>query len=327
MYAKLRSTLESLCQRVLHLGVLSLLLIYPSIVSSQVLPSYQATQLPSQELQGRLDEAKNLGITQPDLAAELLREVGEAGTASAWIELALLQLRQPEPDFTVIIEAFERGLALGAPQGATGLGNLYLRGHGVPIDIERAGVYFKQAVDAGDLNATQPLGDMYRVGLGLPADPVRALVMYMEGGTVDNASQVKYLAAVHALAGDELTVPAVPPDTPVIGFPIFPVREWFSGFNYSTEANALVGSLLIYGIGTPVDEDLGVQFLAKAAREGSPIAQMNYGLALARGVGVEADAEEAKLWLQRGLDATPLETKQERVTATYARLALNRLND
>ena len=315
-----------LCCLVAFSFACALLLLTPAL-QAQILKHYQYRDSLPPQAQPRLDRARQLAAEDPQAAKQILIGLGEEGYGSAWVEFALLEISSPAPDYEAVASAFELGLSAGYPQGATGLGNLYLRGNGLEADLAKAADYFQQAVSSGDINAALPLGDMYRVGLGMDVNPGKALAMYLEASSVDPSAEAKFLSSIHPLSSDEFTIPTAPPDTPAIEFSTFPIREWFSGVNYRTEANALIGALLVYGIGSAADPDLGVQYLSHAARQGSYIAQYQLGLALTRGTGIAKDPVQAKVWLERALQSAPKETKQDRVSATFARLALKHLEN
>ena len=92
---------------------------------------------------GPLDEARS-AFDRHDYAAELriVRPLAEHGNAQAQYEL----------------------------------GAAYALGHGVPLDLANAAIWYRKAADQGIARAQSNLGTMYASGIGVPVDPASALL-------------------------------------------------------------------------------------------------------------------------------------------------------
>lgn len=66
----------------------------------------------------------------------------------------------------------------GFPGACEGVGYLYATGAGVPIDSQRAQLYYKRACDMGFAHGCTELGGMYGGGAGKRANPERAAAAY-----------------------------------------------------------------------------------------------------------------------------------------------------
>jgi uncharacterized protein len=66
----------------------------------------------------------------------------------------------------------------GNDMAQTFLGNMYLRGHGVPQDYAEAIKWFQRAADQDNAAAQLQLGFMYGNGYGVPQDYVQAHMWY-----------------------------------------------------------------------------------------------------------------------------------------------------
>ncbi len=80
----------------------------------------------------------------------------------------------PERAATILMSA----VALGDIDSMTGLGLMYLHGHGVLQDHTRAAALLVKPADAGDPLAQNALGQIYEGGLGLQQSDESAIKWY-----------------------------------------------------------------------------------------------------------------------------------------------------
>lgn len=117
--------------------------------------------------------------------------IGRALAALAFLAAGAAAQTPPRDDAA----AFERGLDAyfagdfqaswffwlgpaerGFPEAQFSLGNLYLRGEGVPADPALAARWFERAAAAGHAEANLNLALMLEAGDGVPRDPVAAYI-------------------------------------------------------------------------------------------------------------------------------------------------------
>ncbi len=72
-------------------------------------------------------------------------------------------IRGAEPDYSEAARHFRRAIELGVPMAATNLADLYASGLGVPKNEQIAIALYRQAVDAGDINARNQLFIRYNI--------------------------------------------------------------------------------------------------------------------------------------------------------------------
>ena len=77
-------------------------------------------------------------------------------------------------DFETALREFRALAAIGDPRGENGLGVLYLRGHGLERNLERAVALFRSAAEKGLRAAEKNLGELYAEGVGVPRDDALA---------------------------------------------------------------------------------------------------------------------------------------------------------
>jgi uncharacterized protein len=85
----------------------------------------------------------------------------------------------------------------GDPRAQYSLGNIYIRGNGVPQDYAEAMRWYRMAGEQGYGPAFTSLGDMYDAGQGVPRDYAEAMKWYdmaaeqREGGTPSKVRKAK----------------------------------------------------------------------------------------------------------------------------------------
>ena len=101
-------------------------------------------------------------------------------------------------DFVTALRGFEALAASGDPRGENGLGVLYLRGHGVERDIERAVALFRSAAAQGLRTAEKNLGELYAEGVGVPRDDAAAARWFRRAAAQGDAGAQVSLGMMHA---------------------------------------------------------------------------------------------------------------------------------
>ncbi len=197
-----------------------------------------------------------------------------SGLASAaGIVAALLPVLAPVPvgadDFDVAIQAVETGdfetalhefealAAGGDPRGENGLGVLYLRGHGLERDPERAFALFRSAAEKGLRAAEKNLGELYTEGVGVPRDDVVAAHWFG-------------LAAAQGDAGAQLNLGVMHVEGRGVVQDYSRAMDWFrkSAGQGNAEAQAHIGHLYRAGYGVERDYVLAYAWYGVAAASG-----------------------------------------------------------
>jgi len=75
---------------------------------------------------------------------------------------------------------FRSGCEAGEPLKCYYLGDLYAKGHEVPLDPVQAARYIEQACEGGVIWACPRIGEMYEQGVGVTADGARAKKFYLQ---------------------------------------------------------------------------------------------------------------------------------------------------
>ena len=157
------------------------------------------------------------------------------------------------------------GISSGIPQYY--LGRLYLNGHGVEKDYSKAVGWLQEA--GGNPDAVNLLGYCYEKGYGVKQDPAEAAAMYR------NAAAKGHVTAQFNLANCYLNGSGVEKDSSE-------AFEWYRKAAENTVSFDINGPLW------SVDR--------KDAEQGQILAQKKLAECYRKGIGTEADEEEAQKW-------------------------------
>lgn len=211
------------------------------------------------------------------------------------------------------------------------LGLVHERAIGVPADAARAARHYKLAAEGGVRNAQAKYGLILYEGRGIEPDAVNGESWLRRAALEGDAEAAALLGDIYARGGST----ALPPN-------YAEAAMWFrraAEAGHRTAARAL-GMLYLTGAGTSRDPDEAARWFTKAAEAGDTVAQAdlaslilsgatdekltrpppvhewfeqaaeegdligayNYGVCLARGVGVEQDDAKAAFWLKRAAE-------------------------
>jgi len=158
-------------------------------VQSETPASSPAT--PSTSAEGLFDQGLSAYRgKQFSQAAELYQKACNGGERKGCHDLGLMYLRGEgvPKDLNRAAGLFKRACDAGGTGGCLDLGLMYLRGEGVPKDLNRAADLYKRACDAGGAPGCTDLGRMYRDGEGVAKDLNRAADLFKRacdaGGSV-----------------------------------------------------------------------------------------------------------------------------------------------
>lgn len=168
------------------------------------------------------------------------------------------------------------------------LGDAYMSGRGVKLDIPNAINWYKKAAEHGDLYSQMFLANVY-------ADGIADLV------SVDLAKSFAWFrsAAEQGLPRAELEVAMAYASGRGVTRNDVEAARWMQKAAAHGEAFAeyALGSMYDEGSGLPQDEAEAVKWYTKAAMQNLDRAQYRLGIAYARGKGTAIDAAEAYFWL------------------------------
>ena len=280
---------------------------------------------------------KGLGVPRDKAAAaRLFTEAAEAGSARAD---SLLQLRLQIQclDHKRVHDYWLPLAEAGDPEIMSALGELYMRGRGVPKDPLKAIQWFERAIEAGYLPAHVHLVKMYSGGRGIPPDPVKKVHHLRKGAEAGRWDAISELAW-HLLNGEgvernpeeafALALRAAEESDPssraLVGRMYaegLGVRKsipdavyWLrtAADNGLTNADIMLESLLKTGK-LPPEESLPKCFadLLAEAEKGRVVARHEVGILYIRGQGTPRDEFEGTKWiLQAAEDGFPLAQRQ-----------------
>ncbi len=198
----------------------------------------------------------------------------------------------------------DRGLSLlhelaerGDTAAAVRLGDLYRKGHPLPIDNRRAMRYYEMAGEFGDGRGYERLADMYRA----PTDGTvpqfdRAIALYERAASLSCAEAARKL---HALKTQResyylraMTERAASPKDAYRHF----VAAAEMGYSL---AAVRIGDCYLSGIGVAPDTRRAYLWYARAAKDGVNEAFYPLALCYSRGVGTPFHYKNALTWLRR----------------------------
>ena len=196
-------------------------------------------------------------------------------------------------DYETALREFRALAAGGDPRGENGLGVLYLRGHGLERDPERAFALFRSAARKGLRTAEKNLGELYAEGVGVPRDDVAAVHWFG-------------LAAAQGDAGAQLSLGVMYAEGRGVAQDYSRAMDWLreSAGQGNAEAQANVGHLYRAGYGVERDYVLAYAWYGVAAASGFEMGpelresvaelltppQLAQGRAIARGMWKELGA-------------------------------------
>ena len=219
--------------------------------------------------------------------AEALDEwqrAAQAGDGHAALYVGLLNdLGRGVPqDFKAARTWYERAAALGNPVAMFNIGALYDSGGGVPRDHAVAADWYRKAAAQGVGRAAYALGLMYEAGDGVPNDRDQAMRYFRQALTSGITAARSHLAALgtsnQRVKNDKVAGREPPED---------------SGAEEFERAQELLLE------STPETLPAAIALLRRAADKGDPAAAYNLGYCYEKGIGTDADRQQAYAWYKR----------------------------
>lgn len=158
------------------------------------------------------------------------------------------------------------------------LGNLYLRGKGVPKDYPEAALWYRKGAEQGNPKAQFNVGKMYELGEGVPKDYAEALRWLTKSADQNDTLAESALGYMYfngeGVARDEC--------------------QGFAWYGKAAEAGYLpaqqfVGWMYFNGRGAQQDYTQAAAWYEKAASQGDAFSQASLGYMNWYGLGVERD--------------------------------------
>lgn len=285
----------------------------------------------------RLFESGRGGTPDPDRALAaydeaILLEVGGAEVALARGHIDGRFGELSDPDFA--LEIFEQAVESTKTDLRPYIGDAFLRGKGLPQDVDRGLALLNEAADGGSVRAQFFLGAAYSDGQALEADAAKALAAYeaavalgdnsaylrmarlYEVGRVipdqpERAIELYQTAAAEGLVDDadlamargHLRGSFGDASRPAEGFAIYN-RFLDAGSRNAEPLHRDVGELLLTGAdGIPQDVVSGLEKIELACDLGQAWACSRVGRIAATGEHLEQDGNRALSFYQKALDA------------------------
>jgi len=162
-----------------------------------------------------------------------------------------------EKNIQTAIQRYQQAAQAGWSWSESRMGWIYLNGIGVTSDYTEALRWYRIAAEHGNPNAMAQIGWMHENGLGIPRDLGMALEQYYKAGGKD-------YAWAWFRAGSVLLQPGHPFSNPEKAR-----RSFGEGAALKDKACMReLGRCLLMGLGGPVDRDLAIDWLRKAADAG-----------------------------------------------------------
>lgn len=164
------------------------------------------------------------------------------------------------------LRMLEKMAAQGDSRAETAIGNVYVQALGVPRNMKKAAEWYKKAADHGQADAMILLGMLHLDGYGIEKDEAAGLDYFnlaLDKGFSPAAAVLSSLYHQgHGVGKDETRS-----------------REYFDRATKMSTPDELVGSgsMLLYGLNAPRDEETGVKLLAFSAKKGYIPAQFVLG--------------------------------------------------
>ncbi len=222
------------------------------------------------------------GFVDHNMAVDNYRKAAAQRNVDAYMglgEMALRSLAGLSPSDA--LQWFSAAAQVGRRDAMRAIGEMYLKGQGIPPDAEKAKHWLDRAAQSGDHLAHRKMADSL-----FESDPVKALEYY-EKAAATGDSEAAYIAAI--MYEENLQIR---PNSNRMAELMRQAAE-------SGHAAALAdyGLLVYQGRGVTRDIAAAAGWFEKSAKAGDSEGQFLYAFTLAKGEGVQQNYEEAYYWL------------------------------
>ncbi len=222
-----------------------------------------------------------------DQALELFTQVLEnSDDWRAWLGVARIYA---DPDYTRLdpiksIEAYERTIAINPEFSLVEFATHLMDERYGFKDLEKAIPLFERAAtEFENVDAMYQLGLTYQEGLGVKKDIKEAIKWFTK-------------AAKHGLVGAESALGKIHLNGIGVPIDIKKAISWYKKAAAQDEPEALYVLGKFYYESSKEEQDLGLEYLTKAAAEGSDKAQLQLGEMFEKGIYFGIDMDEALSW-------------------------------
>lgn len=279
-------------------------------------------------------------------ALALLESAASKGNSNAMNQLGIIYLdgEHVKGDVELALDYYRRGAENGNAASASNLGNTYLYGlHGVPINLELAFRYIKDAAELEYEKAQFELSRMYHEGRGTEKND--SLAMFW-------ATQAHYRKNVRGSAMLGILLIKLGPDEPsrIAGLDLLVKAaekgNYFAQYQYAALllsgtsgesraknafqllsmaasggddlASALMARLYVQGLGVSQDVSKGMKILARLENEKFPDAYYQLGLIYQSNAGGMMDKARAASYFRRGAELDQREAAEALAVMLHA---------
>lgn len=238
------------------------------------------------------------GITDYAMAADNYKKAASKNNTDAYMglgEMAMRSLAGLTPSDAM--QWFSAAAQDGRRDAMRAMGEMYLKGQGIPPDPEKAKYWLDKASTNGDRLADRTMADSL-----FESDPVKALAHYEKAAAAGD-NEAAYIAAV--MYEENLDIK---PNTPRMAELLKQAAD--SGH---PPAQADYGLLAYQGRGVAQSVPEAAKWFEKSARGGDTEGQFLYAFILAKGEGVPQNFEESYYWLLKSGDSDVSTYNQDRI--------------
>ncbi|KAF9925376.1 hypothetical protein FBU30_004815 [Linnemannia zychae] len=187
---------------------------------------------------------------------------------------------------------------LGDADAQVALGDMYLNGHGVQRDYQKAMDWFLKAANGGDAVGQRKVGVLYGSGWGVEQNYQTSMEWYLKAAAQGNAQAECNIGIYYRYGYGVERDP-------------FKAMEYFKKSADQNNANAKIhiGDIYYNAEGVPRDYNKAMARYQEAASQGSEMAKFNIGVMFEYGHGCVADTSIAMKWYQEAADQGSVEAK------------------
>jgi TPR repeat protein len=224
------------------------------------------------------------------------------GSANTLLGLIHEQGAGVPQDMSKAAEAYLRGAQLGDRHAQFAIAVMLAEGRGIKENKKQAAQFFEMAAAQNHAPALYNLALIYAEGNGRPRDMTKAAELLERSAKLENAAAQYDLAALYQGDRDEFT--ALDQTERGVKKDTRMAAYWLGRAAESGMTNAELefGIALYLGKGVEQNEVLGFKMIRRAAEKGNPVAQNRLAHAFAGGRGTKVDKIAAGQWhlLSRG---------------------------
>lgn len=209
------------------------------------------------------------------------------------LKQARLQLLQGYKDYNpqAALATFEQQAAQGNAEAMNGLGLIYSRGMGVPVNESLALEWFAKAGQNGYPKAYYNLAKLYEAGVSVPKDLTQALAFFKKAAQ-EGCNEAYYKWGIMHKKGLGAN------QNEALALTIFKEGA-YKGIGSCLYAQ---GYMNYKGLGTKQDYTAAIQFFEKAIEKNNTGAMYMLGLCYRNGYGVEKDEVKGNYWLKKAAE-------------------------